>query len=172
MDNKCFTTHGMAIFGFKSCRCCKQWCLILLKQRSLRLSVLSSASHQGCFSRYNLYTPVDIYAYTQDSNQLAILIMARFNKDTGNFAVSNEHIVGPFNGCCESTDLSDCVNDSKRGNHHQQVRWEQRPEQCRRKYIASRHIHPAPALPAFTGSLTVGKYHHPLFWPLMGQLHC
>src|SRR5947199_7572575 len=82
MDNKCFTAHGMAIFGFKSYRCCKQWCLILLKQRSLHLSVLSSASHQGCFFRYILYTPVDIYAYTQDSNQLAILVMARFNKDT------------------------------------------------------------------------------------------
>src|SRR2546421_12277259 len=104
----------MSIISFKSDSCCELWCLclILLKLRSLRLSVLSSASHQGCFSRYIFYTPVDIYAYTHDSNQLAILVMARFNKDTGNFAVSNEHIVGPFNGCRKSTDLSDCVNDS------------------------------------------------------------
>src|SRR5579883_606906 len=115
--------------------------------------------------------PVDVDSYSDDGNHAAPGITAGFNQNTGNFSLSNENIVRPFDSGSYMSGFSDRVNDSKRSNHYEQVRREFWSQYSGRKDIPSWHIYPPVTLPAFSSGLIISKHHQPFVWPFKSQLH-
>src|SRR5712691_11438120 len=141
VGDQCLTTHYMSTYCFQGCRCCQKLGLLglrrhvcLSRQRDSLLSVSfirRKRSYKGYPYRCVLDVTVDIHTDTHDSYKLTGTVMAGFNQDTSHFAVSNEYIIGPFDGRETPTSLGNRVNDSKRCNHYQKVKREKRSEQHR-----------------------------------------
>src|SRR5258708_36771461 len=100
---------------------------------------------------------VDIDTYSDDGNLAAPGIAAGFNQDTRDLAISDENVIGPFDGCGNSTGFKDRVNDGKRSNHYEKVGREMRPEYGGPEDIASRHVYPTVTLPALSHRLSISK---------------
>src|SRR5579875_688662 len=119
-----------------------------------------------------LNMPVDVDAYSNNGNHAAPWIMAGFNQNTSDFSLSNENIVRPFDSGGYASGFSDCVNDSQRSNHYEQVRRECWSQYGGGEDIPSWHIYPPVTLPAFSSALIISKHHQPFIWPFKSQVHC